>query len=187
MKTVLALNTRVSQMVNGHNVYLNHLPLQPHHNSHNPRLGKVAFVALENDIKDLIAWIQITKLLTSSKNLLMIILISKLNIFCSIQTHIICHFLIFYKIMRRKNIWWRIMYASLSYGLSYVIMEWLGIVWYGLWLGSEKQNFKGKKFQIIIKVDFSTVYVLCTIFHACGGVYLNSSRWILIKTGCKWS
>ena len=72
--------------------------------------------------------------------------------------------------MRRKNIWWRIMYASLSYGLSYVIMEWLGIVRYGLWLGSEKQNFKGKKFQIIIKVDFSAVYVLklklCTIFHA---------------------
>ena len=55
MKTVLALNTRVSQMVNGHNVYLNHLPLQPHQNSHNRRPGKVAFVALENDIKDLIA------------------------------------------------------------------------------------------------------------------------------------
>ena len=165
MKTVLALNTRVSQMVNGHNVYLNHLQLQPHHNSHNPRLGKVAFVALENDIKDLIAWIQITKLLTSSKNLLMLLLISKFTDSCSIRN--IWHFLIFYKIMRRKNIWWRIMYASLSYGLSYVIMEWLGIVWYGLWLGSEKQNFKGKKFQIIIKVNFSAVYVkLCIMFHA---------------------
>ena len=159
MKTVLALNTRVSQMVNGHNVYLNHLPLQPHHNSHNPRLAKVAFVALENDIKDLIAWIQITKLLTSSKNLLMFIWISNITEYLTslIQTNIIWHFLIFYKIMRRKNIWWRIMYASLSYGLSYVIMEWLGIVWYDLWLGSEKQNFKGKKFLFIIKVVISAV------------------------------
>ena len=48
MKTVLALNTRVSQIVNGHNVYLNHLlSIQPQQ--------KVAFVELENDTEDLIA------------------------------------------------------------------------------------------------------------------------------------
>ena len=46
MKTALALNTRVSQMANGHNVYLNHP-----HTTHPPQ-QEVAFVELENDIED---------------------------------------------------------------------------------------------------------------------------------------